>query len=152
MGIYDKNKKNQLKLSEFKTPFMAAVAVIIILLAFWFVGTLFEPRVMRPSFKYSPWSLSDSNSNILSVRVTDIYKEDSRNAVVSVSSIDPKSISVYPESQAISTLGAGDSRVLNFVLLPVAKNGVNAGTYSFAISVAMNGKMSEMRTSIEVQS
>lgn len=151
MGIYDKGKMPKFNPREFLFPVFVAVIVILILSGIWFIGSLFEPRVMAPSFYKSPWVLLDSNSNVLVVKVTNTEKLDAKDVLVSAISIDPKSISVYPQSQTIGVIGAGENRIMNFVLTPDPKT-IKSGTYSFEVSVKMNSKASVMRASVEVQS
>lgn len=120
-------------------PFVLGGLLIIL------IGLLLTSGVGNPlalSFSKNPISLAQNDSTILEVEITNPGNEAAFGIVIAPQVINQEQLRISPESQTISSLGAQETRKLQFLVLPLNpdSNPFFPGNYRIDVKAEMNGK------------
>lgn len=90
----------------------------------------------------NPLSLSQNESTILEVIVKNNTGESATNVTISANTPASETISITPNEQTIPILGMGESRKLEFLVVPLnpKSNPFYPGTYRIDITTNINNK------------
>ena len=150
MGIYDQNGSGGFQFPDLPVQkiVMVVIAVVLILgLAYFSYQSVFTQKAISAHFAQESWSLVPSDSMLLSVSVTNTTPNIVRESIVRVKPVDFDSINVFPPSQRLPTIEAGNNRDISFVLRTNKSfDQFVSGTYSFVIEWVVNEEVVEQKT------
>ncbi|MBN2067435.1 MAG: hypothetical protein JW744_03135 [Candidatus Diapherotrites archaeon] len=160
MGLYDSAKGLNLNFKfafswkKAKYPVLGiAAAIIAIALVFLVVLPALQPKPIEAVLNPNPLDLARERNSFLTVKLNNVTGETARNIVVEVETEASDAITIFPKSKTISTLGKGETRVLEdaFVVSPNPASQAYTGTYIITIKTSINGLDAEKQVSLELK-
>lgn len=120
MGLYDKKSAFDFgfDVKSFKRPAMAIIAIILVVLLFFALSSVFKPKALQVSVKDNPLVVDAEQNNftVLTAEVTNVTEKEAKNVQVTVQAVAdsqyrPLLVGVNSiESKTIPVLGKGESR------------------------------------------
>ncbi|MDP2666138.1 MAG: hypothetical protein Q8P05_01395 [Candidatus Diapherotrites archaeon] len=141
MKLYQKQLPGWEIVSALKDGKWIPLALGIVLLVL--IGALLLDGATQPialSFSKNPVSLSQNESTVLEVTISNPTGQPTYGLVIRPTVIDQEQVSISPEQQTISSLGAQEKRKLQFLVLPLnpTSHPFLPGSYRIEVSVGMN--------------
>jgi hypothetical protein len=136
-------------LSGMIKPLLAGIVVVALVL----LVTTQTSNVLHAQLMQNPLFLSQNDSTILSVLVTNPENVPVNNVVVSLYAPGSTQLSVYPAQQTIQTLGPQEVRKLEYLVSPVDSRTTPflPGTYRVDVSTQINGKKYQTSVMVNVE-
>ncbi|PIN99246.1 MAG: hypothetical protein COT90_00415 [Candidatus Diapherotrites archaeon CG10_big_fil_rev_8_21_14_0_10_31_34] len=153
MSIYDETKslpKFSFDYSKLKFPVLAVIIVLVIVFLIVSASSLFKPDPLFVSFEDPTFDLSEKNSLLMKIVVSNVLEEDAVDSTLKVDPIDADSIIISPEEVSIPVLGKGESRTFNFNLRALNEN-IASGNYEIQVGFVSGGRLFLKRTSIYIK-
>lgn len=136
-------------LSGMGKPILAGVVILAIIL----IASTQTPNVVDAQLMQNPLFLSQNDSTILSVRITNPENMAVSSVVVSLNAPGSTQLSVYPAKQTIQTLGPQETRRLEFLIAPIdaQQTPFLPGTYRVDVSTQINEKKYQTSVFVNVE-
>lgn len=130
-------------------PLLVVLALLLV------IGVLFtqNANVLHAQLGQNPLYLSQNDSTILSVLVSNPENTPVNNIVVSLNAPGSTQLSLYPAQQVIQTLGPQEIRKLEFLVSPIdaQQTPFLPGMYRVDVTTQINGKNYQTSVFVNVE-
>lgn len=156
MGLYNKAINFDFSFEKIKTPLLGSIILVVIILVFFALNALLQPKALNAYFESNPLIISSQGKNytILSITVTNVTKENAENVMLSIEPIDKTALRIGNETtktEIIPILGVNESRTLKFIVSPLDNEKILEGKYELRTKLKINDKEFEEKTILEVK-
>ena len=158
MGLYDGGKKINFNFKfdfdwkKFKVPLMGLGAAIVFLAFVLIVFLAVQPKPLEAGLSPNPLDLTTDLDSFLTITVNNVTDSTASNVVVSVETEASDSITIFPKSRTIPTLGKGETRTLSpFAVSPNPSSEIFTGTYILTIRTVINGQLFEKQVLLDLK-
>jgi len=158
MGLYDGSRNANLNFKfnfdwkKMKVPLMGLGSAVVFLIVVFAIFLAVQPKPLEANLSPNPLDMAKDFDSYLTITVNNVTDATASNVVVFVETEASDSITIFPQSRAIQTLGVGETRTLSpFLVSPNPSAEVYTGTYILKIKTTINGQAFEKEVRLELK-